>query len=326
MLKPAYTRLVSIVFRSRASLMISLCLLIGSLALAIIPITRGERIQSNQTITPRTTSTFASMMQSGVLQLPSTFKPVVTTARAASTSLAVRALPLTKPKIGEYESDAPKPIHPPHAAPQLPVNDPVQQMTGAAVSAATVNQTFDGMTQSEACGNCIPPDPVGAVGPNHYVEMVNSSFAVYSKTGTKLSGPTDINALFQSLPTSAPCRLYNDGDPVVVYDHLADRWVLSQFAVNGGSGPFDQCMAISATSDPTGSYFVYDFPRSATIFHDYPKLGVWPDGYYLTTNEFDSTNNNLFVGAGAAVMERDKMLAGDPSARMVFFDLSTVNS
>src|SRR6266404_2229503 len=84
MLKPAYTRLVSIVFRSRASLVISLCLLIGSLALAILPITRGETIQSNQTAAPKTTSTFASLMQPGVLQLPSSFQPVVTTARAAS--------------------------------------------------------------------------------------------------------------------------------------------------------------------------------------------------------------------------------------------------
>ena len=102
--------------------------------------------------------------------------------------------------------------------------------------------------------------------------------------------------------------------------------MLSQFAVNGGNGPYDECIAVSSTSDPTGSYFVYDFHRSDTIFHDYPKLGVWPDGYYLTTNEFDHTNNDLFVGAGVAALERDKMLTGDPGAQMVFFDLSTVNS
>src|SRR3954470_19685902 len=223
MLKPTYRRLVSIVFRSRASVVASFCLLIGSLALAIIPVTRGERSSpANPSSAVKTTSSFASMLQPGVLQLPSTFKPTVIAPRAAATSLAVRSLPLSNPQLGEHEGDAPLPIHPPHAAPQLPVNDPVQQKTAAAISAATVNQTFDGLTQAEACGGCIPPDPVGAVGPNHYVEMVNSSFAVYSKTGTRLSGPTNINSLFQTLPASAPCRLYNDGDPVVVYDHLAD--------------------------------------------------------------------------------------------------------
>src|SRR5437764_2066356 len=256
----------------------------------------------------------------------STFKPVVITATASGTSSAVRALPLTKPELGEHEGDSPLPIHPPHAAPNLPVHDPVQQISAPSAAVAMTNPTFEGMNQAEACGGCIPPDPVGAVGPNHYVEMVNSSFAVYSKTGTKLSGPTDINSLFQSLPASAGCRVYNDGDPVVLYDQLADRWVLTQFAVNGGSGPYDECIAISSTGDPTGSYFVYDFPRSPTMFHDYPKLGVWPDGYYMTTNEFDHANNDSFAGAGVAALERDKMLAGDPSARMIFFDLGAVNS
>ena len=135
----------------------------------------------------------------------STLQPTVITPRAAATSQPALNLPLTKPQIGEYEGDSPLPIHPPHAAPNLPVTDPVQQTAAPTAAVATANQTFDGMTQAEACGSCIPPDPVGAVGPNHYVEMVNSSFAVYSKTGTKLSGPTDINSLFQSLPASAPC-------------------------------------------------------------------------------------------------------------------------
>src|SRR5437870_640370 len=154
----------------------------------------------------------------------------------------------------------------------------------------------------------------GAAGPNHYAEMVNSSFAIYSKTGTKLAGPTHINALWSNLP--GPCKDDNDGDPIVVYDHLADRWVLSQFAVNGGSGPYDECIAVSTTSDPTGSYYVYDYHLSDTIFNDYPKLGVWPDAYYMTMNEFDSTAANTFVGAGAYAFERDKMLVGQP-ARML---------
>src|SRR5258706_5370277 len=97
----------------------------------------------------------------------STFKPVVITATASGTSSAVRALPLTKPELGKCEGDSPLPIHPPHALPSLPVQDPVQQTSAPSAAVAMTNQTFDGMNQSEACGGCIPPDPVGAVGPNH---------------------------------------------------------------------------------------------------------------------------------------------------------------
>src|SRR6266568_1930259 len=327
MLKPAYTRLVSKIVRFRVAVVMSLCLLMVALAIAVIPITRGQKIGADEASGRPVPPRISSILAPGVLSLPGTLKPVVTTSVGSGVSQVVRGLPLTKPLQGPpWTGDAPLPLHPPHGLPSLPVQDPVQQTSAASLAMPAANQTFDGMSQGDACGNCIPPDPNGAVGPNHYVEMVNSSFAVYSKTGTKLSGPTDINSLFQGLPATAPCRLYNDGDPVVVYDHLADRWVLSQFAVNGGNGPYDECIAVSSTSDPTGSYFVYDFHRSDTIFHDYPKLGVWPDGYYLTTNEFDHNNNDLFVGAGVAALERDKMLAGDPGARMVFFDLSTVNS
>src|SRR5256885_2439732 len=253
------------------------------------------------------------------------FAPITRDSLSNGVSPNLRDLPVVTPVYGAPIIVNPaRPIHPARQVPLAPVYDYVRQVNAPAVAMPTPLQSFEGMNQADGCGNCIPPDPNGAVGPNHYAEMVNSSFAIYSKTGTKLAGPTHINALWASLP--GPCKDDNDGDPVVVYDHLADRWVLTQFAVNGGSGPYDECIAVSTTSDPTGSYFVYDFPRSNTMFHDYPKLGVWPDGYYMTTNKFDHTNNDSFAGAGVAALERDKMLAGDPSARMIFFDLGPVNS
>src|SRR4029077_19100950 len=169
-----------------------------------------------------------------------------------------------------YEGHAPLPIHPPHAPPTLPVIDPVQQKDMPATAMANPIQTFEGMNQADGCGGCIPPDPDGAVGPKHYVEMVNAAYSVYDKSGTRLVGPVHINLLWQNLP--GRCQVDNDGDPIVVYDHLADRWVLSQFAVNAGNGPFAQCIAVSTTADPTGTYNVYEFDQSA--FNDYPKLGV----------------------------------------------------
>jgi hypothetical protein len=176
------------------------------------------------------------------------------------------------------------------------------------------------MTQAEGCGNCIPPDPNGAVGPNHYIQMVNSSYSVYTKTGTRLVGPVHINQLWTNLP--GRCKQYNDGDPVVAYDQLADRWLVSQFAVNGGSGPYAECIAISTSPDPTGSYYVYEFDQP--VFNDYPHIGVWSDAYYMTVNQFGGTGGT-FSGAGGYAYEREKMLSGQP-ARAVFFDLGPINS
>jgi hypothetical protein len=251
-----------------------------------------------------------------------TFKPVVIDSFSHGISPRIRDLPLvthtTKPTT--YEVHQVRPIRPPLAPLTLPVVDPVHQKTALAGPMPTPIQTFEGINQAGGCGNCIPPDNNGAVGPNHYVEMVNSSYAVYSKTGTVLAGPVDINGLWANLP--GECRNQNDGDPVVVYDHFADRWVLSQFSVSGQT--YDECVAVSKTPDPTGAFYVYDFVLSSTVFHDYPKLGVWPDAYYMTTNEFPP-NATLSEGVGAFALERDKMLLGQP-ARLVFFDLGTVNT
>ena len=251
----------------------------------------------------------------------SAFKPVVRYSLLNGVSPKLSELPMIKtPTSGFWEAEPVRPIHPPHAPPQLPVYDPVQQTVMAAVAMPSPLLTFEGMNQADGCGNCIPPDPNGAVGPNHYVEMVNSSYSVYTKTGTRLVGPVHINQLWSQLP--GRCQVDNDGDPIVVYDHLADRFVLSQFAVNGGNGPFAQCIAVSTSPDPTGSYYVYEFDQD--VFNDYPHLGVWPDAYFMTTNNFGGTGGT-FSGAGVHAFERDKMLHGQP-AREVYFDEGLVDT
>ena len=120
-----------------------------------------------------------------------------------------------------------------------------------------------------------PPDPVGDVGPNHYVEMINLVFGVYSKTGTLLLGPVDTGTLWAGFPIE-DCT-DPSGDPIVVYDQLADRWILSQFTTRGlddptGQAPFYNCVAISQTPDPTGAYFRYAF-TTGNFFPDYPSTG-----------------------------------------------------
>ena len=144
----------------------------------------------------------------------------------------------------------------------------------------------------------VPPDTIGDVGPNHYIQMVNTVFTIYDKTGAVLAGPSNINSLWAGF--GGPCQTENAGDPVVLYDRLANRWVMSQFGAWGGATE-NECIAISQTGDPvSGGWNLYDF--TTPVFPDYPKLGVWPDAYYMGANQ--GTN------VGAYAFDRNRMLAG----------------
>jgi hypothetical protein len=182
--------------------------------------------------------------------------------------------------------------------------DPVAQTTAPAVSAATAILNFAGVGNGDYgfAPNAAPPDTNGAVGDTQFVQWVNESFAVFDKTtGALVFGPAGGNTLWQGF--GGPCEANNDGDPIAQYDKVAQRWVLSQFSVSGTAG-FFQCIAISTSSDATGSYFRYAFPQPN--FNDYPKLGVWPDGYYVTFNIFGQT----FQGARVCAFDRVRMLTG----------------
>jgi hypothetical protein len=177
-----------------------------------------------------------------------------------------------------------------------------------------------------------PPDPVGDVGPNHYVEMINLVFAVYSKTGTLLLGPVDTGTLWAGFPVE-DCT-DPSGDPIVVYDQFVDRWILSQFTTRGlnpdGSFnglPFYNCVAISQTGDPTGAYFRYAFITSiegstSAFFPDYPKYGVWTHSYLITSRDFGSNGE---YGISVYALDKNKMVNGQPDARAVHFFLDGNN-
>jgi len=158
-----------------------------------------------------------------------------------------------------------------------------------------------------------PPDPNGEVGPNHYVEMINLVFGVYSKTGTLLLGPVDTGTLWAGFAVS-DCT-DPSGDPIVIYDQFADRWLLTQFTTAGPE--YFNCVAISQTGDPTGAYYRYAFSTGLN-FPDYPKYGVWTHSYIITTREFGPT---VEYGIGVYGLERNKMINGDPGARAVSFFL-----
>ncbi|HJT44743.1 MAG TPA: hypothetical protein VJ721_00595, partial [Chthoniobacterales bacterium] len=204
-----------------------------------------------------------------------------------------------------------------------------QAIAGPMSSApASTGLNFEGIGEGLAGflvgGN--PPDVNGRVGATQFVQWNNTSFAVFNKfTGALEYGPTAGNTLFQSL--GGDCASHNDGDPVVSYDILAGRWVISQFAVAGTSGYSHQCVAVSTTSDATGEYYVYDFVTDQNNFVDYPHMGVWPDGYYVTTHVFVVGPGGLpvaapsaFIAARVYVFERTKMIDG-LAARMQSVDL-----
>ena len=153
-----------------------------------------------------------------------------------------------------------------------------------------------------------PPDPEGDVGPAHYLQIVNSSFAVFNKQGTVIYGPAPTRTIFSGF--GPPCEARDDGDGVVLYDPLADRWVISQFALGkDGPTPFTECIAVSRTPDPTGAWarYAYSYP----YFNDYPKLGVWSDAYYATYNTFATSSSDAFKGIEFCAFDRAHMLTGE---------------
>lgn len=162
-----------------------------------------------------------------------------------------------------------------------------------------------------------PPDTDGVVGPNHYFLMINSSFAIYSKEGVQLYGPADNSTLWDGFP--GPWNGTNDGDPIVIYDELDDRWFASQFAVNTNDGSFWELIAISETGDPLGAWYRYAFEFD--YFNDYPKFGVWPNAYIGTFNYFNASATQ-YVGGGAVALDREAMVNGDPDAEMIIFPIS----
>lgn len=161
-------------------------------------------------------------------------------------------------------------------------------------------------------GYSIPPDPQGAAGRDHYFLSVNVSYSVLDKSGKTLYGPVENMTLWQNFP------LINTtyGDPITVYDHIADRWLTSTMAAIDGGPVYYELIAISETSDPLGSWYAYAYELEA--LPDYPKFGLWHNGYYWAGNMYNLETSE-WIGAAAFVIDREAMLLGDPDTRMLRF-------
>jgi len=263
------------------------------------------------------------------------FTPTFTTAAAFDTSKPLRdlaksasiakATPTSASKDEEVRPDRGQPaaVRSHSGATAIQAGDAAIQAAAAPQAIPAPMANFEGVSNQDNFNifgfRVNPPDPNGEVGPNHYVEMINLVFAVYSKTGTRLLGPVDTGTLWAGFPIDECTE--PSGDPIVIYDQFADRWILTQFTTRGIDfpneplNPFYNCVAISTTGDPTGSYFRYAFTTGFN-FPDYPKYGVWRDSYLITTREFGILDPSVYA-IGVYGLERNKMIEGDPGARAV---------
>ena len=209
----------------------------------------------------------------------------------------------------DFEPGRPQPV----GNSNKPFTDPLaDKSVGLPSALAEIKASTNGVPVNPAQA-VAPPDTTGDVGPNHYVQWVNLRYAIYTLTRNGSNEITAFN-LVPGFPKNGNvvwsgfggrCQSDNDGDPIVQYDQLADRWVLTQFAVSGT--PYTQCVAVSTSPDPTGTYFRYAFSYNKS-FNDYPKMGVWPDAYYISYNMF--RNGRSFTGNTVCAFERAQMLLG----------------
>mgnify|MGYP003694503039 CR=1 FL=1 len=186
----------------------------------------------------------------------------------------------------ENEEEGPIPLGP--VGPVVP-DTAVQRVLGKIGIPAPII-SFDG--NSNLCG-CSPPDPNGAVGPNHVVTMANLHFQIFNKTGTSLFGPAANNTLWSGF--GGDCQTENAGDPVVLYDQLADRWLLTQFT-SVGPTVLRVCSAFADQRSDSDRISVGLLPLGGgNNFPDYPKAGMWPDAYYFSTREFRRWHRHLWA-------------------------------
>src|SRR5438093_2163439 len=166
--------------------------------------------------------------------------------------------------------------------------------------------------------NSAPPDTEGAVGPNDYVQIVNGGgVRIFDKNGVPRGPAFKLSTLFAPLGGVAASN--DNGDGLVIYDRMANRWILSQFAFTSTTTPpYHQPIAVSKTGDPTGAYWAYDFITPGNDFPDYGKIGAWPDAYYFTDRQF--TLGVTFNGFGCFAFDRAKMLVGDSTATFIYFN------
>ncbi|MEO6589765.1 MAG: hypothetical protein ABIP06_10715, partial [Pyrinomonadaceae bacterium] len=244
----------------------------------------------------------------------------------------LRNLPKTKPADvyrteNEGPEDPPLFIKPSDDFPSNIFSEP--QVVPNAPAPAPLFQ-FDGLGRPP--GNGFPPDTNGDVGPNHYIQTINTSLAIYDKTtGTQIT-QLSFNTFMSQGSFGNLCDTNNFGDPIVLYDSFEDRWVITDFAfINTAAGVTNppgafQCFAVSKTSDPVAGGWYYYSIQVADTLNDYPKFGIWSDGIYMMANEFGfGALSGQFDYARVWAFNKIQMYAGAANPQIVSFDAPRVD-
>lgn len=204
--------------------------------------------------------------------------------------------------------------------PDLAVPDAVlQESAGSGLTASGMG--FPGASNDDNASvlgfRIAPPDTDGEVGLTHFVQMINSVTTIYDKSGNVVAGPFASNAIWGGI--GGNCEAYNQGDPIVLYDDQADRWLVSQFAFPDNLSSFSQCVAISQDGDPTLGWNRYEFSFDGIGFNDYPKHGIVNDSITMIANLFRARGPRFtFAGTYLGVMDKAAMYAGSPASLIGF--------
>jgi len=237
----------------------------------------------------------------------------------------LRALPYRKPVMRErteLEEPEPNPTYapgPPATAPSAP------EIGGPSAPAPAPLNVFDGLDRFN-WGAGSPPDTNGDVGPNYYIQTVNTSIGVYRKSDGFREAAFTFDTFMSQGSFGNLCDTNNFGDPVVLYDTFEDRWIISDFAfltdISGNVlAPAFQCIAASKSGNPvTGGWNFYSIQISDRL-DDYPKFGIWPDGLYMSANLFSFGAGSTFQGVRVWAFNKAQMYAGSPTVKVVTFDI-----
>lgn len=247
--------------------------------------------------------------------------------RAASRRFDLRALPARRP----VERERPELEPPAHTPIEIESDDHVETTPPSTIGVPTPNApapvpdvVFEGLDR-EFWGAGSPPDTTGDVGPQYYVQAVNTSVGIYDKAGNQQAAFT-FDTLMSQGAFGNLCDTDNFGDPVVLYDSFEDRWVLTDFAflTDGGGSPITpayQCFAVSLTGNPiTGGWNFYSI-QIPDFLNDYEKLAIWPDGIYMSANMFGFGPGGAFSSARVWAFNKMQMYAGSPTVQVVAFNV-----
>jgi hypothetical protein len=237
----------------------------------------------------------------------------------------------TLPQVGLSKQERPRPrkwerddLVPVAPKTELPgALEPQQAATLPSGPAAAPSASFAGL-DSATWGAGWPPDTNGDVGPAHFIQAVNTSIGIFRKSdGVRLAAFT-FDSLWANADTGTACDNDNQGDPTVVYDPIGDRWIVADFGMASfTTPPFYECIAVSRTGDPVNGGWYFYAVRADDAAHpwfpDYPKMGIWPDGLYMTANMFQG---NTYREVRGWAFNRADLESGAP-LRSVVMDTNT---